>query len=149
MPAINPLAQQGSLNKVRGSIVIALNPALNVTAPYMSKGMFSIGFEGNMTEQIETATGVVNSPEPYVMVTIMVDLLRTQSLSYAWLAQAMATTDIGPVVAYTDSSAFPTIPLDNCVMRIIDPGKMDGNDPTVKLTIRGVFYINALLWAAF
>lgn len=144
--ATNPLVQQGTLNRVRGQVVVPNFTNLNITAPYMGKSMLRLALEGNFTDQIPTATGVVNSPEPYVMATCTVGLLRTQALSGQWLAQAINYSVIGPIQVYSDSSAFPLANLDNCSIYQLDPGAFDGQDPVVRLILRGTFYLNNNLW---
>lgn len=145
--ASNPMVAQGSLNRVRCSIIVPQFPALNITSAYMGKNFASINFEGNFSEQIETGTGAVTSPEPYVMATVSVDLLRTQALANAWLLQAALLSDLGPISVFSDTSAFPEIDLATTVIRQCEPGVFDGMNPVVKLTLRGVYYVNALLWA--
>jgi hypothetical protein len=147
MPPNNPKIAQGSLNRVRCSIVIPGYPALNISSSYMGKNFASINFEGNFDEQIETGTGVVTSPEPYVMATVTVDLLRTQALAYNWLNQATTLSDLGPISIFSDTSAFPEIDLDTTVIRNCEPGVFDGKNPVVRLTLRGVLYANNNLWS--
>jgi len=113
----------------------------------MGKNFASVNFEGNFDEMIETATGAVTSPEPYVMATVTCDLLRSQSLAAAWLAQAQLISDLGPLVVYSDSSTFGPITLDTAVLRQCEPGVFDGMNVVVRLTIRGVMYANLNLWA--
>ena len=142
----NPLIPQGTLNRIRCSIVVPSFPALNITAPYMGQRFATINFSGSFTELIPTATGGVASPEPYVMANVSVDLLRTQSLSASWLAQANATGAIGAVTIYPDSAAFPEIKIDNTVIDSIEPGAYDGKDPVVRLMLKGFYNINDDLW---
>ncbi|ATF87571.1 hypothetical protein CO712_20925 [Burkholderia gladioli pv. gladioli] len=120
---------------------------LNVTAPYMSKSFVRVAFGGKFVEKIGTATGAVNSPEPYVITTVTVGLLRTQSLSNAWMLQAQTSGNIGSVTIHSDTSAFDPIALTNTTIADIDPGAFDGTDPVVRLTLEGIFYINNNLWS--
>jgi hypothetical protein len=143
----NPFLNAGPLNRVRCHVVVPSTPTLNITPQFMGKQFARIEFEGDWNQQIETATGVVNSPEPYVMATITVGLLRSQGLSAAWLAQAQKTTVLGDVTIYSDTSAFPAISINDTGIRSIDPGAFDGTDPVVRLTLRGSFNINASLWS--
>jgi len=145
MPA-NPLTPQGLLNRVLTHIVVPTFPQLSVTASYMGKSMATLSFDGNFVDQIMTATGLVNSPEPYVTGNVVVNLLRSQQLSALWIAQSQLESVIGPVTLYSDSTAFPPIVLANCSIVGIDPGAFDGQDPAVKATIKGVYYLNAGLW---
>lgn len=144
--ATNPRVTQGTLNRVRCSVVLADHPSLNITSSYMGKSFAKITFEGDMVDQEETATGVVNSPNPYVMATVEVGILRTQSLSSSWLSQLQATGALGDCEIHSDTAAFPEITLHNAVIQHMDPGAYDGRDPVVRLTLRGVFYVNNDLW---
>ncbi len=142
----NPLVAQGTLNRVRCSIIVPSDTSLNVDSSYMGKSFASISFDGDFSGQIETGTGVVNSPEPYVMADISVGLLRTQALSNSWLNQAKKTAIIGQIIIHSDSAAFAPISLASCIISTIDPGTYDGTDPVVKLTLKGVFYLNEDMW---
>jgi hypothetical protein len=143
----NPYLNAGPLNRVRCHVVVASIPTLNVTAQNMGKSFARIEFEGDFTQQIETATGVVNSPEPYVMATINIGLLRPQSLAAAWLAQAQDTSVLGDVTIHSDTSLFPAIQLNDTSIRMLDPGAYDGTDPVTRLMLRGTFNINNALWS--
>ena len=134
-----PFVPQGTLNRVRCAVVCSNFPTLNITAPYMGKSFARISFSGEFTQLLPTATGGVASPEPYVMATISVGLLRTQALAAQWQAQAGLTGAIGPVTIYPDSSTYPNISLDNAVISEIDPGMYDGTDPVVRLTLKGIY----------
>ena len=147
MSGFAPLTTQGQLNRVLTHIVVPGFPQLSVTAPYMSKSLALLSFDGPFVDQIGTATGIVNSPVPFVMGQIVVNLLRSQSLSSLWIAQVQVASIIGTVVAYPDSTVFPAIPLSNCSIIDVDPGAYDGADPTTKITMKGVFYTNADLWS--
>jgi hypothetical protein len=143
----NPYLVAGPLNRVRCSVVVTSTPTLNITSQFMGKSFAHIELEGDFVQQIETATGVVNSPEPYVMATITVGLLRSQPLAAAWLAQVQNTGVLGDVTIHSDTSAFPAITLNDTSVRSLNPGAYDGTDPVVRLTLRGTFNINSDLWS--
>lgn len=147
MPLGNQLVQQGLLNRVITSVVVAAFPALNVTSPFMAKGQAVLTFDGQAVEQVGTATGIVNSPAPFVMANIEVNILRSQGLAAAFYAQWQASAVIGTVTAYPDSTALGPFTLSNCSIQDIAPGPFDGQDPTTKVSIKGVYYVNASLWA--
>lgn len=138
---------QGTLNRLRAHIVIPNFTSLNINPQNMSKEFVRVSFSGDYDMQIDTATGVVTSPEPYVMATIEVGILRTQALGQAWRTQAESLSDLGPVSVFPDTSAFSEYDFQTCVIRHIDPGAFDGNDPVIRLTIGGVYYINNSLWS--
>jgi hypothetical protein len=147
-----PVIYQGSLNRILTSVQVPSYPQLNLTAPYMSKAMITPSFDGPFTDQIGTATGIVNSPLPYVMGTLVISILRSQAVSGLWILQAQTASVIGTITAYPDSTAYPSITLGStaspCSITDYDPGTYDGTDPTVKVTVKGVFYTNATLWTA-
>lgn len=143
----NPQIQQGVLNRVRCSVIVPNFTNLNITAPYMGKSFAKIDFEGNFVEQIETGTGMVRSPEPYVPVTVTVGLLRSQALAASWVAQFQSNSFVGSINVHPDSSAFPIISVTDAVIRHLDPGAFDGADPVVRLTLRGTTNINDQMWS--
>lgn len=147
MAGFAPLTSQGVLNRVLVHTIAPSNPQLLVTAPYMSKSMAVLTFDGPFTNQIETATDIVNSPNPYVMGQLVINLLRSQALSSLWLAQVQTASVIGSIVVYPDSPVYPAITLTNSSITDYDPGAFDGQDPTVKVTVKGVFQTNAILWS--
>jgi hypothetical protein len=147
MATQNPLIPQGVLNRVLTAVLIPGNTALNITAPYMAKGFAKLEFEGDWTAQVGTGTGIVNSPEPYIMARVTVNLLRTQPLSAAWLAQGQAYTYLGQVNVVSDSSSFPINSMNDTSIFSIDPGGFDGTDPVVRMVLRGSFPVNASLWS--
>lgn len=144
--ATNPLIPQGTLNRVRCSVVIPSYPSLNITSPYMGQSFCSIDISGPFSDLIPTATGAVTSPEPYQLATISVGLLRTQALALQWLTQAQTTSVLGQVSIHSDTAAFPAITLSTTVINQIEPGAFDGKDPVVRLTLHGVYYLNNDLW---
>jgi len=147
MAGFSPLTIQGNLNRVATHIVVTSYPTLNVSAGYMGKTQAVLTFEGPFVEQIETATGVVNSPKPFVQAQLVISLLRSQALGNAWIAQSQVNSTLGTVVTYPDSTVFQPISLSNCSIQDIDPGAYDGVDPIAKVTLKGTFYINSSMWA--
>ena len=148
MAGFPPLTQQGNLNRIITQITVAGNTALNVDASYMAKGQAVMTFEGPFTDQIGTATSIVNSPLPYVFGQIVINLLRSQSLWNVWLAQAQVNTFLGNVVAWPDSTSMAPITLTQTSITNVDPGAFDGVDPAARVTVRGTFTVNASLWAS-
>ena len=145
--ATPPFVPQGTLNRLRCSIVVPGFPQLNITSPFMGKSFASISFQGPFVTPIKTGTGVVTSPEPYVMATVTVGLLRTQALASNWMIQAQLLGVLGPVTIYSDTAAFPALTIFDTSINDLEPGAYDGNDPVVRLQLNGVFYVNSALWS--
>ena len=145
--ASNPLIAQGTLNRVRCSIVVPSYPSLSITSPYMGSSFASLDFSGPFSMLIPTATGAVNSPEPYVEGTISVGLLRTQSLALSWLNQAQTLSDLGAVTIHSFFNDTATTEIYTTVIQELNPGAFDGRDPVVRLVLRGIYYANNDLWS--
>lgn len=142
----SPIAQ-GKLNRLRGSVLFADFPALQVTAANLAKEGISINPEGDTAMQIGTMTGTVASPEPYQMVTITIHLLRTQALGNAYKLQIEDDTSVGSVNVITDSTAFDQYQVENCSIVGWQEMTFNGTDASYQVRIRGTLYINAALWA--
>lgn len=142
----NPLQPQGVLNRLRGSITIPAFPALNITAPFLGKEMIGITFSGVVNTPIETATGVVQSPEPYQRVTVNCHLLRTQSLANQWKRQIELLALLGDMTFRTDATQFEPFQFSNTAIENVDPIRSNGTDPGYNIMISGIYYINSALW---
>ena len=145
----NPLIQQGQLNRIITHVIVPNFPQLSVTAPFMAKAMASVAFDEEFVDQPETATGIVNSPMPYVKSTLTVNLIRSQAVCGLWVAQIQSQAMIGDVTVYSDSTLFPSITISNASITGMEPGPFDGTDPTVKATVKGIWYTNSTMWSAF
>lgn len=142
----SPLIAQGNLNRVITHILFPNNLPLSVTAPFMAKGMANFTHEAQIVDQIGSATGIVNSPNVYVLGHFDLALLRSQGLAAAWLAQVQENAQIGTAVGYSDTDTYPPITLLNASIITHNPGPWDGTDPTCRFTVSGEFLINAAMW---
>ncbi len=144
----NPQVVQGTLNRLLASVVYADFPQLNVTSPYLAKEAISLGFDGDTSQLIGTLTGAVTSPEPYIYGTATIHLLRTQSLGNAYKTQIENNTTMGSVTVYPDSTALSAFQLNNCVLQSVQEVAFDGTTAGLIIRLRGIYSINATLFAA-
>jgi hypothetical protein len=144
----NPQVVQGTLNRLLASVVYADFQQLNVTSGYLAKEAISIGFEGDTSQLIGTLTGAVTSPEPYIFGNVTIHLLRTQALGNAYKTQIETNTTLGSVTVYPDTQALSPFQLNNCVLSSIQEVALDGNQAGLIVRLRGVYSINAELFAA-
>lgn len=142
-----PQIIQGNLNRAAVHVVVTSYPNLSLTVSTMAKGQAHLTYDGETITQIGTATGVVNSPEPWLPATLTVNILRTQPVANAWQLQMLNNCVIGTVEAYSDATSYAPTIIQNCAF-ILDPGQWDGTDPVVKLTLKGQIQINASMWAS-
>lgn len=145
--ASNPQIAQGTLNRLRGSVVVVSNSSLNVTGPYLGRAGISIAFEGETTTMIPTMTGLVTSPMPYQMVTVTINLLKTQSLASLWEYQRQGNSVIGDITITTDTSALPNYIINNCAIDNVRELSFAGEDAGYVVTVKGYYQINNTLWS--
>lgn len=141
---------QGTLNLVRASVIVPSYSNLSITPEYMNKEMAHLDFVSDATNQYETGTGLVNSPQPYVKATLSVAILKTQSLAAAWFAQFQLQTILGTISVHPDvdsSVAWPVIRMHTCALMKPQPGKFNGTDAGLVLTISGLINANSALFS--
>lgn len=142
----NPLINQGTLNRLRGSVVFSSNATLNVTAPYLAREAISIAFDGDAGMLIPTLTGGVTSPEPYQMANVTINLLKSQALADAFKTQIQTNTNVGDVAIVADSPALSDYDLTNCVIKGVRDVTFDGNVPGFVVVLTGIYSVNSQLW---
>lgn len=146
MPTQNPGIARGVLNRVKTSVVVPSNSSLNVISANMGRSLARISFNGQLVNQFATGTGLVNSPEPFVMATITIALLRTQPIAAAWFAQILQDSNVEDATIYSDTSTFPPIALQSVVASHMDTGPFDGTSADFVLVLAGALPINNALW---
>lgn len=144
----NPLVSQGSLNRLRGSVVVSDIPSLNVTAAYLGEAGISLALEGNSVTYINTLTGAVTSPEPYMICSCVVNLLKTQSLSDLYKQQMESDARLGSLTVRPDAVTLGAYPLINCSIENVAPMSFNGRDAGFGVTLKGYYNINNSLWNA-
>jgi hypothetical protein len=144
----NPLIAQGSLNRLRGSVIITNLPQLTVTASYLGKAGISLSIEGKSTDYIETMAGAVTSPKILMMVTVSVALLKTQALASQYQAQMQSDARIGPVTIKADALTLSDYDLNNCTISSVREMSFAGEDPVYMTTLEGYWLVNSALWDA-
>lgn len=142
----NPLIQQGSINRLRGTIQVPDFPLLNVTAPYLSKRGITLALEGNATDQLETMTGFVNSPAPYMKAAVTLYLVKTLFVATAYKEQMEVLSTIGPITVISDSTAFPNYDFDNVSIMSAGEQSLAGDQDSFVVTLAGIYYINSALF---
>lgn len=145
----NPLIVQGTLNRLRASIVWPSNASLNVTAAFLSRRMISLALDGDSTSFYNTATGAVTSPEPYMMITCTIHLVRTQQLCSLYKAQLENNALIGDGVVRPDvppGTGLGPFNVSNCAIQSINEMSFAGDDPDFSVRIRGYYLVNAAMW---
>jgi len=142
----NPLIDQGTLNRIRGSVTWDNFPTLNVTAPYLGEEGIGLTLDGETTVFIPTMTGATTSPEPYMMCTLTMALLKTQPLSAAYKQQMETLSQLGNCTVRPDAKALGVYPLINCAIQGVGPLRFNGKDAGWGAICRGYYLINSSLF---
>lgn len=147
MSGSNPNIPQGSLNRIRASAIFQDIPFLSVTSPFLGKGGISLSFRGDSTVQIDTMTGIVTSPEPFLGVTMTMHLLKTQSFAQLWRTQLELLSLLGSSTVRPDSIMMQPWNFSNCSILGIGDQVFDGSSPDFPVRIGGIYQVNSTLFA--
>ena len=142
----NPILDQGMLNRIRGSVSFVNFPSLNVTAPYLGREGIRLALEGGATAQLPTMTGIVQSPEPYQMVTVTMALIKSQAFADQYKQQFETQTQLGDMTVRPDSTVLGAYGLTNAALEAVEGLDFSGNSPNFTVRIRATYIINAVLW---
>lgn len=142
----NPLVSQGTLNRLRASVIWPAFPALNVTAPYLGKEGIRLALEGEATTFINTMTGAVTSPEPYMMLGLTINLIKAQSLSDAYKAQMELSALLSDGTVRPDATPLSPYQIVNASIQSVRELNFSGDDAGYVVTIKGYYNINSALW---
>lgn len=144
--ATNPNVAQGTLNRLRASVLWTNFPALNITAPFVGEEAIRLAFEGESTVFIDTMTGAVTSPEPYLKVNVTAHLLKSQQLSDLYKQQMEQSSLLGDGIVRPDATTLSPWPITNCAIQSVRELNFNGKDAGYAVTIKGYYVINANLW---
>jgi hypothetical protein len=144
----NPLIDQGILNRIKGSVTWANFPALAVTAPFLDKEGIRLALEGEASTQHGTMTGVTQSPEPYLPVSVTINLLKTQSLSDAYKSQMEDNSILGPGTVWPDvTTGLSPYQLFNMSIQSVNALAFDGSTPNYGVVLKGYYVVNNAIFS--
>lgn len=138
---------QGTINKLRASVVFADNPTLNVINSFLTKEAISLSFQGEVGRLLPTMTGGVQSPEPYQMADIRIHLNRANGLADLFKQQIELDANIGSLNVIPDTSALGNYEIEQGIIVSVDELPFDGNTAGFVVRVQGIYYINSTMWA--
>lgn len=145
---VNPLTNQGTLNRALVSVSVVSNPALNVTTGFFGTKLARLTFEGDTSDYLPTLAGAAPSPRLYQMVSVLMYLNKSQSLASQWEQQRLTQSIIGDVSVVTDSPVLPHYYLFNCVLMNIADMDLTGESNDYPIMIRGTYPVNSSLFSS-
>lgn len=138
----NPLIPQGTLNRARGSIIFASFPQLNITAPFLGPEGINMTPEGPIVENIGTLTGTVTSPALYQMMSVEVQLLKTQSFSDLFKKQLEQLALLGNFTVRPDAPTLSNYLIYNSSIIQASAGRLNGTTVPFMITLQGFYPVN-------
>lgn len=139
----NPLVSQGSLNRLRASVVLPSFPELNVTAPFLGEEGIRLALEGEATTFINTMTGAVTSPEPYQLVSVTINLLKTQSLADSYKRKQETDARLGDIVVRPDTGILSPYQFINASIENVGELNFNGKVAGYAVNIKAYYPINS------
>lgn len=146
--AISPNTPQGMLNRLRGSVIIPSNSALNVTSDFLTPEGIEIQPEGNITDLLDTMTGRVGSQAAKQNINVVINLVRSQSLATAFYNQIKKNTALGDLRIISDSSSQPDRTIRNAYIISRPEEALNGTQVKWNVTLGGYEIVNSDLWEA-
>lgn len=145
----NPLIALGSLNRLKASVLWTNFPQLNVTPSYLGTAGIRLSLEGNATTMLNTMTGRVTSPEPYMPATINIALIKTQQLADLYKTQMELSCVLGDCTVRPDvqgSGGIGYYQLTNMAIESIGELSFAGTEAGYMVNLQGYYLINSALW---
>ena len=142
----NPNIALGQLNRLISSVTWQSFPALNVTASFCNRGGIRLAFNGEATLILPAMAGTVISPEPYQMVTLTINLLKTQGLAQQYELQRQTSTPLGNGVARPDATTLAPYQMINMAIENVNELSFAGEDAGYSVVCRGYILVNNSLW---
>lgn len=143
---LNPRIDPGVLNRVRGTLKVTNFPELNVSASYVTRPNMRITRTTTPTSTLPVLTGVVQSPQPYMMTTVAIHLNRAAGLADVYIQQIQSSSLIGDVEIWTDTPALSNIVLRNSSLSRVGDVDLSGEDAEEIFEITGIEDTNDNLW---
>lgn len=143
----SPLPQFGVINRLITSLTWEKAPDLNVTAAFLAHGMIRFSREGEATDYIPVAAGAIPSVNAFLMISLTLDLIKSQPLAARYEARLVSNSLLGSGTVRPDVREGIQ-PIDLYYMSIARPDELafDGSSASYPVTLRGYMPINNDLW---
>jgi len=140
----NPQIAQGTLVRVKASMLFTSFADLNITSPYLGRAGLSMGPDGPATSFIPTMTGAIQSQEVYQKMTVTAALLRTQDLANQFKRKMESNSYLGAATIRPDvvTGGISSYDLINCGIENVREMSFNGSDEAYAVIIGGYYLIN-------
>jgi hypothetical protein len=127
-------------------VTVPSNTSLNVTAPYLGKQGIRLTLQGESTLYLPTMTGAVTSPEPYMMIECVINLIKPQALANLYKQQMETAALIGDISVRPDAVALGVYSLINCAIKSVRELDFSGEHEGFAVTLGGYYLTNSSLF---
>lgn len=117
-----------------------------MTAPYLGKQGIRLTLQGESTLYLPTMTGAVTSPEPYMMIECVINLIKPQALANLYKQQMETTALIGDISVRPDAVALGVYNLINCAIKGVRELDFSGEHEGFAVTLGGYYLTNSSLF---
>lgn len=142
----SPIVPQGALNRLRGSVTFDNLPQLNITAPFLGEEGINLTLEGEINTNVGTMTGTVQSPAPYQMALVEVQLLKTQTFADLFKQQLELDSNVGSFTVRPDAPQLSPYIIFNGNIVSAAPGRLNGKEVGFVIGLRGFYLVNSSLY---
>lgn len=147
MAALNQLLALGRLNRLAASVRFPNFSQLNITAPFLTKAGIRFAQTGDGVVHIPVMIGTVPSEEPYTMVDVTVNLVKTLPLVGAFQAQQQLDSFLGPCTVRPDTqSGLGLFTIQNTTIQNPREQDFSGADAGYPLLLRAYMPLNSALY---
>lgn len=143
----NQFASAGVVNRLVSSVVFDSAPELNILPSSMGRPMIRFARDGNSVTYLPTAVSAAQSPEPYMMCTISVALVKTMSLAAAFEARLRSNALLGLITVRPDvTEGIGAFDISQCSIETVGELAFDGSSADYPIVLRGLYPINSGLF---
>lgn len=125
----------GTLNKAIVAIRFPDNPLLNITSDMLDESMVQVSYQGNISEPIMTATGIVMSPNTVQQVQVSFKLVKTLPIAQQFADAVKKDARLGDVEVAPDAKNLERLSFSNGIIMSRDAITFSGKDAGAGYTI--------------
>ena len=134
------------MNRAAAGLVVLSDPTMNIGIDDLGEDMIKLSPQGNATEMLPVATGLIASPNPYLAQTISFVLNKTSPVCQRWLNKMQTGSYLGNIVVSPDSTTLAKMVIQGAAILSQEEAVFNGKTPGIGFTVQGIEPINTDLF---
>lgn len=134
------------MNRAATGLVVLSDPTLNIGIDDLGEDMITFSPQGNVTEMLPVATGLISSPNPYLAMTISFVLNKNSPVCQRWLNKIQTDSYLGNIVGSPDATSLAKIVVQGASIMTQEQAVYNGKTPGIGFTVQGIEPINTDLF---